>query len=265
MFGSAKYPSVRPSLLHSVCEAMRLCRLSGLRSPCRGGEVKYRTIVADPPWPVKGDAVLRPWVIGEGGRRKRATVFPYPLMTMADIHALPVGDLAAPEAHLYLWTTIKLNAAGLGKATVEAWGFDWVGEIIWKKNNFGFGWFPRPQHEVIVVARRGKLKFKRRDVGSVQEWKQDYSANGGKRHSVKPEGFLDLVESNSPGPYLELFARRNRLGWHTWGNQALEHVEVAAPENPLLGALRESVAKAKAETSAAQLRKSGPHNSEEER
>jgi N6-adenosine-specific RNA methylase IME4 len=47
-------------------------------------------------------------------------------------------------------------------------------------------------------------------------------------HSAKPEAFLDLVEETSPGPYLELFARRNRLGWDTWGNEALEHVELGA-------------------------------------
>jgi N6-adenosine-specific RNA methylase IME4 len=181
--------------------------------------MKYRTIVADPPWLVKGDARIRPWVIGPGGRRKRATVWQYPLMTMAKIHALPVADLAEEAAHLYLWTTAKLNAQGLGIATVEAWGFEWVGEIVWRKNNFGMGVFPRPQHEILIVARRGGLPFNCRNEGSVQNWKQDYTANGGKRHSVKPDGALDLIEKASPGPYLELFARRQRLGWDTWGNE----------------------------------------------
>ena len=46
--------------------------------------------------------------------------------------------------------------------------------------------------------------------------------------SAKPEAFIDLVEQVSPGPYLELFARRQRLGWDTWGNEALEHVELSA-------------------------------------
>jgi N6-adenosine-specific RNA methylase IME4 len=189
-----------------------------------GSVTAYQTILADPPWPVKGDAILRPWVMGAGGRRKRATVMPYSLMPLEDIYALPVGSLAAPDAHLYLWTTVKLNARGIGKATAEAWGFEWVGEIVWKKPNFGLGAFPRPQHEILVIARRGKLPFNRRNVGSVQEWKQDYTANGGKRHSVKPDACQDLIESNSPGPYLEMFARRQRLGWDTWGNEALNHV-----------------------------------------
>lgn len=151
-------------------------------------------------------------------------MLPYPLMSMAEIHALPVSDLAEDDAHLYLWITAKLNARGVGVATVEAWGFDWVGEIVWRKPNFGMGAFPRPQHEILVVARRGHLPFARHDVGSVQDWKQDYTANGGKRHSVKPEGAMDLIESNSPGPYLELFARRNRLGWDTFGFECLPHV-----------------------------------------
>lgn len=189
--------------------------------------MKYRTIVADPPWPV-GDIRLRPWVMGAGGRRKRATVMPYNLMPMDAIKALPVADMAEDDAHLYLWITAELNARGEGIAVCDAWGFRRIGEIVWRKNNFGMGAFPRPQHEIIVVARRGRLPFGRRDVGSVQQWAQDYSANGGKRHSVKPEGFLDLVESTSPGPYLEMFARRNRLGWDTWGNECLEHVAVEA-------------------------------------
>lgn len=180
----------------------------------------YRTILADPPWPV-GDIRLRPWVMGAGGRRKRATVMPYSLMPMADIHALPVSDMAEPDAHLYLWVTAELNARGLGIATVEAWGFTRVGEIVWHKPNFGMGAFPRPQHEVLIVARRGHLPFTRRDVGSVQSWKQDYTLNGGKRHSVKPDGAMDLIESASPGPYLEMFSRRARFGWDTWGNEAL--------------------------------------------
>jgi N6-adenosine-specific RNA methylase IME4 len=184
-------------------------------------QIRYATVYADPPWPVPGDASLRPWVMGSGGRRKRGTVQPYALMSMEDIHALPVSSVAADRAHIYLWTTAKLNARGIGIGTLEAWGFDWVGEIIWRKSNFGLGVFPRPQHEVLVIGRRGGLPFRRRDVGSVQDWRQDYSANGGKRHSVKPDGCADLIESNSPGPYLELFARRARFGWDYWGDQSL--------------------------------------------
>jgi len=182
----------------------------------------YRTIVADPPWPtgaVKGGYVRgigRRY--GAGGRRRRATSLSYSTMPLEDIYALPVGDLADPEgSHLYLWVTAGYNRVGVGVECARAWGFDVVGELVWKKPNYGLGAFPRPQHEVLLVCRRGSLPFARKDVGSVQEWRQSYSNNGGKAHSAKPEGALDLVESASPGPYVELFCRRPRFGWDSWG------------------------------------------------
>ncbi len=52
------------------------------------------------------------------------------------------------------------------------------------------------------------------------------SKRGG--HSAKPDAFADLIEQVSPGPYLEMFARRQRLGWDTWGDEALEHVQIEA-------------------------------------
>lgn len=182
---------------------------------------RYPTIVADPPWPIPA-ANRR---AGKGGRRGNGTTMGYPTMPLEAIYELPVGELAASEAHLYLWVTPAFNREGVGKACAEAWGFRVVGEIIWKKPNFGLGHFPRPQHEPLLVCRRGSLAFRVNDVGSVHEWNQTFApTNGGKVHSAKPEAALDLIERASPGPYLELFARRQRLGWDTWGNQALEHV-----------------------------------------
>jgi len=73
------------------------------------------------------------------------------------------------------------------------------------------------------------LPFALNNVPSVQTWNQPRGKmNGGKQHSRKPDGFLDLVERNSPGPYLELFARRARFGWDYWGNESLETVEMPA-------------------------------------
>lgn len=179
----------------------------------------YRTIVADPPWPIR-------WNGGAGGRRRRAVPLAYPLMSIEAIAELPIAGLAEPDAHLYLWVTPELYRRGIGVAVAAAWGFpDVVGEIIWRKPNFGMGAFPRPGHEPLLVCRRGSLPFARRDVHSVQAWQQPRAGqNGGKIHSAKPDGALDLIESASPGPYLELFARRQRLGWDTWGDEALPHV-----------------------------------------
>lgn len=176
--------------------------------------MKYRTIVADPPWPLdwRGDGV---------GRRRRGDIG-YVSMTLDAIKGLPVADLAEPDAHLYLWTTDEMALEGHALAVVRAWGFRRCGPpIVWQKPNFGMGHFPRPQHELALVCRRGALPFALSNVGSVQRWHSD------QRHSAKPDGFQDLVEQASPGPYLELFARSQRLGWDTWGNEALCHVDLA--------------------------------------
>lgn len=172
----------------------------------------YSTIVADPPWPFE-------WNGGAGGRRRRRTRLGYSLMSIEDITALPVGDLAAPNAHLYLWVTRDLFREGIGCRVARAWGFEPVAEIIWRKPNFGMGFFPRPGHEPLLICRRGSLPFTTDGrTHSVQDWSQVYGAgNTGKGHSCKPAGAGDLIESASPGPYVELFARAPRLGWDSWG------------------------------------------------
>ena len=185
--------------------------------------MRYRTIVADPPWPLR-------WSGGAGGAHRNATPLAYPLMTLEDIRALPVADLAEDNAHLYLWVTPEMNRKGEGVNTAEAWGFDVVDEIVWEKPNIGMGIFPRHVHEPLLVCRRGTLPFDApRNIRSVQRWSQRHAGNGGgKVHSAKPDASYDLIESVSPGPYLEMFARRQRLGWDTWGNEALCHVEMSA-------------------------------------
>lgn len=182
----------------------------------------YRTIVADPPWPLRWDG--RP-----GGAHRNHTPLEYPLMSLDEIQALPVSALAAEDAHLYLWVTPELHRTGVGVQTAVAWGFTPVDEIIWEKPSMGMGAFPRHCHEPLLIARRGSLPFTAsRDVRSVQRWQQRYDNKGGKTHSAKPEAALDLIETASPAPRVELFARRNRMGWSTWGNQAIEDVEMPA-------------------------------------
>lgn len=75
--------------------------------------------------------------------------------------------------------------------------------------------------EYILFCRRGSLAFRNKQDRNWWNWRRG-------QHSAKPEAFLDLVEAVSPGPYLELFARRNRIGWDTWGDEALNHVEMPA-------------------------------------
>lgn len=168
---------------------------------------RYRTILADPPWPFV-------WQGGKGGRRRSRTALGYPTVTLEQIERFPVGRLAEQDAHLYLWVTPQLNRQGAGWRVAYAWGFDVVSEIVWEKPNLGTGAFPRACHEILLVCRRGKLPFAGpRNVRSVQRWPQNYGHRGGKWHSAKPVAAYDLIESASPGPYLEVFARQTALGW----------------------------------------------------
>ena len=185
---------------------------------------KYRTIVADPPWQITTK-------MGVGGHRARPTEVPYSMMSLDEIKALPVDSLAADEAHLYLWTTRRLFREGTAAAVARAWGFEPCGELIWGLRNPGIGGFNGNGHEPILIAARGELPFPKNELpAGVVFWRQPYARGKlhGKLHSAKPEGFLDLVERVSPAPRVELFARRDRLGWDTWGNESLGTAELAS-------------------------------------
>ena len=173
--------------------------------------MKYRTIVADPPWPIKwrGDASI--------GTKP----LDYPTLTIAEIVALPVGDLTADACNLYLWTTNQFVHEALG--IIRAWGFQYRLLWTWCKNN-GIGGHPRNATEHIVIASRGTTESLGRHAPATLNW----LAAPAKGHSEKPQAFMDLIEKISPPPRIELFARRQRLGWDTWGNEALEHVELTA-------------------------------------
>lgn len=178
---------------------------------------RYRTIVADPPWPFE-------WQGGPGGRRRNATRLGYPTMSVQQICECSRDDVA-DDATLYLWLTREAMHGGEGRTVARAWGFpEMVGEFVWRKPNFGAGDYPRIGHETCAIYRRGRGSLRpghRQDVHSVQTWAQDYSNNSGKKHSAKPDGLQDLLEQAHYGPYLEMFARRERFGWDTWGNQSL--------------------------------------------
>lgn len=186
----------------------------------------YRTIVADPPWAYDR---REPGVSGVGGlgwpeyaSRGAAKLKPlgYPSLTLPEIKALKVEEIAAPDCHLFLWTTNRYLRHAY--PIVEAWGFRPSQLLTWCKApmGLGVGGLFTNATEFIIYARRGKPTPYRVKVD--RNWWEWPRAG----HSVKPEAFLDLVESVCPGPYLEMFARRNRLGWDTWGNESMKHVEI---------------------------------------
>ncbi len=193
---------------------------------------KYRTIVADPPWDHSdGTGHSFGEAHSQGGRfgKPRATTIPYGHMALDEITALGIDTLAEADAHLYLWTTQRYLAASFG--IVEAWGFTVSATLVWCKAPMGFmGGAYRSSTEFCHYARRGNLAHRmqwptRWFTWPRQGWTQDDPAA---KHSRKPDAFFDIVEHVSPGPYLELFARRQRLGWDTWGDEALKHVEFGA-------------------------------------
>lgn len=189
----------------------------------RDAATAYRTIVADPPWPVAKR-------IGRGGRRSRTTVLPYDVMTYDAIEALPVASIAAESALLFLWATRRVYREGIAARVARAWGFEPIGEVIWGLRNPGMGAGALVNdHEPVLIGSRGGLAPEPvlRGLG-VHFWRQPYAGSGGKIHSAKPDGFLDLVEELAPAPRVELFARRQRLGWDTWGNEARNDVELAS-------------------------------------
>lgn len=170
---------------------------------------RYRTIVADPPWH---------YPLGHPAREHLD--HPYGTMTIGELCELPVTDWADQSAHLYLWTTNEHLRYAF--AVVGAWGFTFKNVLTWCKPGLGMGGTFRNSTELVLLGERGKCELKRRDVGTWHLW-----ANP-KRNSAKPDGFLDLVESVSHPPYLEMFARRARFGWDYWGDESLGTADLGA-------------------------------------
>lgn len=181
--------------------------------------MKYRTIVADPPWHYDRTGVT--FVDSTSGDFLSRTV-PYSTMTVDEIAALPVRDLADRDAHLYLWTTQRylLDAYHIAKA----WGFSVSCALVWCKRPTGFnvGGTYMSTTEFCLFCRRGSLKANTRIKSQWFEWPRG-------PHSAKPEAFIDMVEQVSPGPYVELFSRRHRLGWDVWGNESANTATLEIP------------------------------------
>lgn len=180
----------------------------------------FHTIVVDPPWPVMAGPLTKG--VGEHWRfpgAERSNPLPYPTMSVPEIAALPVAALAAEDASLYLWTINAYVEEAYGVA--RAWGFTPSTLCVWAKNPMGggLGGTFGITTEFFLYARKGRPK-ERRVTGTWFNWKRHY-VNGHPSHSSKPDAFYDLVEQVSCAPYLELFARRARLGWDYYGDESL--------------------------------------------
>jgi N6-adenosine-specific RNA methylase IME4 len=164
--------------------------------------------------------------IRAGGRRAKGTEVPYGFMSIEEIEALPIGEMADESCALFLWSTRRLFREGTAAQVARAWGFEPCGEVLWGLRNPGLGTPALANdHEPVLVSRRGAAEWTAERPMGVHFWRQLY-AGGGKVHSAKPDAFLDHVERWSPGPYLELFARRARFGWDYWGDESLGTAEM---------------------------------------
>lgn len=174
--------------------------------------MKYGTIYADPPWNEAG-----------GGKIRRGADRHYKLMKTADIAALPIRHLAADDAHLYLWVTNGHLPDGL--RVMDAWGFRYVTNIAWAKDRFGLGQYYRGQHELCLFGVRGRVPYRKLPSGKRAQGRTLIAAPR-RAHSEKPEEMRGMIEVVSPGPYVELFARRQTEGWDTWGDEVFSSIQL---------------------------------------
>lgn len=182
------------------------------------GRKRFSTVMADPPWRFTNrTGKMAP----EHKRLSR-----YGTMSLDEICALPVKNVLAPTAHLYLWVPNALLPDGL--RVMQSWGFEYKSNIVWHKlrkdggsDGRGVGFYFRNVTELLLFGVRGK-NARTLPPGRTQV---NYIGTRKREHSRKPDEQYELIESCSPGPFLEMFARGARPGWTVWGNQADDSYE----------------------------------------
>lgn len=183
-------------------------------------QAHYRAILADPPWSFRTRSPA-----GLDGRPQH-----YSRMSLAEIKDLPVGEISAPDAHLFLWVTGPhlLQAFDV----ISAWGFTYsavaftwvkvkkshVGPVAEGDLHCGMGYTTRKNAEFVLLGRRGSPKRLAKDV-------REIVLSPVREHSRKPDAVAQRIERYCAGPYLELFARAERSGWTVWGNETTKFAE----------------------------------------
>ena len=170
--------------------------------------MKYKTILADPPWNERG-----------GGKIKRGADKHYNLMKTSDIISMApfVSSLSGTNCHLYLWTTNSFLPDAL--QVMSAWGFKYITTITWLKGSIGLGQYFRGATEHCLFGRKGILPYKTLN-GKRQQGSSGFYAPK-TLHSAKPERMFEMIEKVSYPQRMELFSRKKREGWDSWGDEAL--------------------------------------------
>jgi N6-adenosine-specific RNA methylase IME4 len=202
---------------------------SGRRRETR---MEYDVILADPPWHFQNYSADEPGMLHD---RQRGPNRYYPTMLTKDIGALPIADMAAKDAVLFMWACWPLLPDAF--EVIKAWGFDYKSLAwVWVKANrsgmgffTGMGYYTRANSEPCLLATRGNLP-KPADRGI-----QALIYAPVREHSRKPDDQYRKIEALYPGKrYLELFARRKRTGWDAWGNQVDCDIEITTRPQPVL-------------------------------
>lgn len=195
----------------------------------------YGAIMADPPWHFRARTALQT----RNFQSARDAEKHYRTMGLDDICALPVRDLAARDAHLFIWTTGPCLPQTF--EVIEAWGFrysavafTWIKlkrshdqeqlrvlPLLESELHVGLGMTTRKNAEFCLLARRGSARRVAKNV-------REIILSPVREHSRKPDEAAARVERYCAGPYLELFAREKRTGWDSWGNEVGKFVEAAA-------------------------------------
>lgn len=164
---------------------------------------KYRVLYADPPWRYNDQ------LTDQNG----PTRFHYPSMSLSELCALPVSDIAMDDAVLFLWTTSPMLPDAF--PVVKAWGFDYRASFVWDKVRHNMGRYNSVRHEFLLVCIRGSC------LPDIPELIDSVQSIPRTTHSTKPEEFRAIIDRLYPhGKRIELFARTAVKGWNKWGNQA---------------------------------------------
>ncbi len=195
----------------SATEAARQAKRDRVAERCGAlpTSTRYRVIYADPPWEY-GDTRA-----GLAGYAATAAADHYPTMSVKELCALDVRELADDDAVLFCWATFPLLDDAL--TVVKAWGFSYKTAFVWSKGRANLGHYHNASAELLLVATRGSCLP---DAEAREDQVQAVKRTG--RHSEKPEHFRQLIDRLYPhGRRIELFRRGDvPEGWDTWGNEA---------------------------------------------
>ena len=182
----------------------RAAELAATTAAIPVGEKRWPIILADPPWDYE---------ISAPGREHSHPAQHYPVMSLADICALPVADLASESCALFLWTTSPCREQAF--EVIRAWGFAYKTSLVWDKEIIGLGHWVRGQHEDLLIASKGNPPLPPTESVPASVFRERR-----REHSRKPEASYRIIEAMYPDlPKIELFARQARPGWMVWGNE----------------------------------------------